>query len=214
MPSSCGAQATQHGAGQGCAEGGTRAQRLEGQARQAVPEGPGRPVDEEARPCAAPGGRRPERPRDHGARVQLQEPRFHRPAPWPDPQVGGYARGSQRRSATPRSGRPGQHAEPTVGGYALSLAPQRGPAGTLGPRLQDPLPQATGEDHAGTEGQRQCRAHQGPLSDRARFRPSERADELVRFTIGIARARTEFDIVNLAYNMRRFVRLERSPAPA
>jgi transposase, IS5 family len=103
---------------------------------------------------------------------------------------------------------------PPWGGYGLSLAPQRGPAGTLGPRLQDPFPQATGEDYAGTVGQRQCRAHQGPLSDRACFRPSERADALVCFTIGIARARTKIDIVNLAYNMRRFVRLERSPAPA
>jgi hypothetical protein len=36
----------------------------------------------------------------------------------------------------------------------------------------------------------------------------------VRFTIGIARARTKIDIVNLAYNIRRFVRLERNPAPA
>jgi len=73
-----------------------------------------------------------------------------------------------------------KHGEATVGGYGPSLAPQRGPAGTPGPRLQDPLPQASGEDHAGTEGQRQCRARQGRLSDRAPYRPSEGADELAR----------------------------------
>ena len=95
-------------------QGRTRAPRLEGQAREAAPEGPRRPLDAGLRQGADARGRHAAR-RHRYPGLRLQEPRRHRPPPRLHPQVGRHRRQPPRRShAAPGAARHDRTPAPTV----------------------------------------------------------------------------------------------------
>ena len=206
-------EAAQHGCREARHQGGAHPGRVGGQACQARAEGPGRALDGEVVEGQA-GRRRLAAHRPRGARLRLQEPCRHRPAPRPDPHLDGDGRGPSRRGPTAHPDLEGKYRQRCVGRYGLSFKANEKLLAENGRRSQihrkkpprKPMPKHTARANGAKSKVRAAVEHvfaheKGPMG-------------LVVRTIGLARARVKIGLANLVYNMKRAIWLTGRLAPA
>ena len=177
--------------------GGTPAE-WEKQAGQAAPEGPRRPLDEEARQEL----------------FRLQEPRECGRQAQADPALRGDRCGGARQPAARRALEQGQHVGGCVRRQRLSLGRDRGEAQGAAACAAAFIgaPPATIRCRMRKRERTAPRAESALASSMCSERSRLTSGGRIVRTIGIVRARAKIGLQNLAYNIRRLVTLERMAA--